>query len=191
MSFFSSLPEDAGPPHVFRAYPELHHHWSDMSQVLMNGSSPLSPAEREMILAFAADVAGCPFAYIAHCGVAYAWGVEEGLIDKPLDDLADAPVEVRLKPLLAFVRKLTLKLSEMTPADADAIFDAGWQKQALHDSIPITARMCFMQRLAEGHRFKPWTKDAARKHAEQRVKPGYFRHYPELSEPDRRCTPDG
>ena len=51
MSFFKSLPDDAGPP---------------------AGPSPLSQGERELIFAFAAGVTGCQFVYVAHAEVAYA-----------------------------------------------------------------------------------------------------------------------
>src|SRR5438093_12788646 len=114
MSFFKSLPEDAGPANVFATYPEIYKLWSEMSQALMNGPSPLSQGERELILAYAAGVAGCKFVYVAHSEVAYAWGVENGLIERLLEDPETAAVETRLKPLLAFVRKLTLTPGEMS-----------------------------------------------------------------------------
>lgn len=178
MPFFRSLPERAGPPNVFTAYPEIYLPWSEMSQALMNGPSPLTPGERELIFAFAAGTAGCRYVYAAHAAVAYAWGVEDGLIEKLLKDIDAAPVEPRLKPILAFVRKLTLTPSEMKQADADAVFDAGWDEKALHDAIAVTARMCFMQRLTEGYGFAPMPPEVARKHAERRVELGYVNLYP-------------
>lgn len=178
MTFFKSMPENSGPPNVFTTYPELYRLWSEMSQVLMNGPSPLSPGERELILAYAAGVAGCRFVYAAHSEVAYAWGVEEGLLDKLLADLETAPVAAKLKPLLAFVRKLTLTPGEMQQADADAVFAAGWDEKALHDAIAVTARMCFMQRMVEGYGFTPFSKEVARKHAQRRVEKGYVNLYP-------------
>lgn len=178
MPFFKSLPENAGPPAVFKTYPDLYGLWSEMSQILMNGPSPLSPGERELILAFAAGTAGCKFVYAAHSEVAYAWGIKAGLLDELLDDIDSASVEPRLKPLLAFVRKLTLTPGDMTQADADAVFDAGWDEKALHDAIAITARMCFMQRLVEGHGFIPLSPEVAKKHAQKRVELGYVNLYP-------------
>ena len=181
MPFFKSMKENAGPPKVFYTYPELYEPWSVMSEALMNGPSPLSQAERELIFAYAAGVAGCTFVYTAHEAVAYAWGVEEGLLDKLLDDPDSAPVELRLKPLLAFVRKLTLTPGGMTQADADAVFAAGWDEKALHDAIAVTARMCFMQRLVEGHGFIPFSKEVAREHAKNRVEKGYVNLYPKFA----------
>src|SRR6478735_10949020 len=112
MSFFKSLPADAGPADVFTTYPAIYSLWAKMSQALMNGPSPLSQAERELILAYAAGVAGCRFVYVAHSEVAYAWGIERGLLDALLADPDAAPVEPRLKPLLAYVRKLAVSPGE-------------------------------------------------------------------------------
>ena len=190
MPFFKSLPEKAGPPNVFTAYPEIYRLWSEMSQVLMNGPSPLSPGERELILAYAAGTAGCRFVYAAHSAVVYAWGIEEGLLDKLLDDLDTAPIDARLKPLLAFVRKLTLTPGEMAQADADAVFAAGWDEKALHDAIAVTARMCFMQRLVEGYGFVPFSADVARKHAKKRVELGYVNLYPAFAKNDEAAAND-
>ena len=70
-------------------------------------------------------------------------------------------------PCIQFVKKLTLTPADMTQADADAVFDAGWD-EGLHDAIAITARMCFMQRIVEGHGFTPMTREVARERGETR-----------------------
>jgi len=178
MPFFKSHPADAGPPQVFTAYPEIYAAWSKMSEALMNGPSPLGQAERELILAYAAGVAGCRFVCVAHSEVAYARGIESGLIERLLEDFDTTPVEPRLRPLLAFVRKLAVTPSAMTQADADAVFAAGWTEQALHDAIAVTARAAFMQRLVEGHGFVPMTREHAAKRARQRIERGYVNLYP-------------
>lgn len=184
MPFFKSLPENAGPPAVFKDRPELYGPWSEMSQALMNGPSALSPGERELILAFTAGVAGCRFVYVAHTEVAHEWGIENGLVERLVENFeaasASASISPRMRPLLGFVRKLTLSPSAMTQADADAVFAAGWDEQALHDAIAVTARMSFMQKLVEGHGFIPLSKDVAREHAKKRVKLGYVNLYPQF-----------
>jgi uncharacterized peroxidase-related enzyme len=177
MPFFKSLPDDAGPPNVFSQYPDLYAAWSKMSEVLMNGPSPLSQAERELILAYAAGVGGCEFVYVAHSEVAYAWGIEQGVVARLVEDLESAPVDSRLKSLLAFVRKLMLMPGEMCEADADAVFAMGWSEHALHDAIAITARAAFMQRLVQGYGFVPLSREAAARHAKRRVERGYVNLY--------------
>lgn len=183
MPFFKSLPDRAGPPAIFETYPEIYGPWSAMSEAVMNGPSPLSQGERELILAYAAGAAGCDFVCIAHSEVAYAWGIEEGLVERLLEDPETAPVAPKLQPLLAFVRKLSVTPGEMTQDDADVVFAAGWEEQALHDAISITARAAFMQRLVEGHGFIPLSKDVARKHAARRVDLGYVNLYPAFAKP--------
>ena len=177
MPFFKSLPENAGPPSIFTTYPELYRPWSEMSQALMNGPSPLSPGERELIFAFAAGTAGCTYVYAAHSEVAYAWGIEEGTVGRLLEDIETAPVEERLKALLSFVRKLVLTPKALMQADADAVFSSGWDEKALHDAIAIAARASFMQRLVEGYGFTPLSKETARERAKKRVDLGYVELY--------------
>ena len=182
MPFFKSHPADAGPANVFTAYPEIYGLWSKMSEALMNGPSPLTPAERELILAYAAGVAGCRFVCVAHSEVAYARGIPPGLVERLLEDPDKAPVEPRLKPLLAFVRRLAATPGEMTQADADAVFAAGWSEHALHDAIAVTARAAFMQRIVEGHGFVPMSRELAAKRARQRLEHGYVNLYPAFRE---------
>ncbi|MER6563084.1 carboxymuconolactone decarboxylase family protein [Streptomyces sp. NPDC001027] len=177
MPFFASLPEDAGPPNVFVLYPEVYRPWSEMSEALMNGPSSLTQGERELILAYAAGVGGCEFVAGAHAEVAYAWGVERGLVEALLEDLDTAPVGVRLRPLLAYVRKLTLTPGKLAQADAEAVFGAGWDEKALHDAIAVAARAAFMRILVEGHGFAPPSREVAAKHARRRVERGYVNLY--------------
>lgn len=178
MPYFPSLPEDAGPPSVYMKYPEIYGPWSVMSQATMNGPSPLSQGERELILAYASGAAGCDFVAVAHAEVAYAWGIADGLVERLLQDPATAGVAPKLAALLAFVRKLAATPSEITQADADAVFAAGWDEHALHDAIAITARAAFMQRLVQGFGFTPLSRDVAARHAHKRVERGYVNLYP-------------
>lgn len=182
MPFFKSMKADAGPPAIFAKYPELYRPWAQMSEELMNGPSPLSRGERELILAYAAGAAGCRFVCVAHSEVAYALDIERGAVERLLEDPATAPVDARLKPLLAYVRKLMTIPSAMSQSDADAVFAAGWDEQALHDAIAITARAAFMQRLVEGHGFVPMSQEQAAHRAKQRVERGYVNLYPAFRE---------
>ena len=177
MPFFKSLPENAGPPSIFTKYPDIYEPWSHTSQAMMNGPSPLSQGERELILAYAAGAAGCTFVFVAHKEVAYAWGIQEGLLDQLLENADTAPVEPKLKPLLAFVHKLAVTPGEVSQSDADAVFAAGWDEKALHDAIAITARAAFMQRLVQGHGFIPLSKEVAVSHAKKRIEHGYVNLY--------------
>lgn len=181
MPFFPSVADDKGPGHVFAERPEIYGHWAKMGQEIMNGPSALSPGEREMIAAFVVGLLDCRYAYVAHSAAAYAWGIEDGLVQKLLDDFDAAPVEDRFRPLLAFIRKLATAPTTLEQADADAVFAAGWDETALHDAIAVCARMSFMNRLVEGYGFIPMTPERARERAEERVNIGYENLYPDLN----------
>ena len=122
------------------------------------------------------------FVYGAHSEVAYLQGIENGLLDCLLENLDTAPIDARLRALLTFVRKLALTPSAMSQVDVDTVFQAGWDEQALHSAIVITARAAFMQRLVEGHGFTPLSKEVAIKHAKRRVEKGYVNLYPAFRE---------
>ena len=48
------------------------------------------------------------------------------LFERLMDEIDTAPVDEKLKPILHYVRKLTLTPSRMVQADADAVYAAGW-----------------------------------------------------------------
>lgn len=177
MPYFKSLPENAGPPSVFKQYPEIYRPFSEMSQAMMNGESPLSRGERELILAFAAGSMGCNFVVTGHSEVAYQLGIERGLIESLLQDFDKAMVSDKLRPLLAYVKKLAAAPNEVGQSDVDAVFEAGWDDHALQDAIAITGRAAFMHRLIAGHGFNPLDPAVAKKHAIKRVEHGYVNLY--------------
>lgn len=182
MPFFPSLAANAGPPAVYTKYPEVYGPWSQMSEAMMNGPSPLSRPERELIFSYAAGAAGCTYVCIAHSEVAYASGIERGLVERLLADADSVDVGARLKPLLAFVRKLAATPNEMVQADADAVFAAGWEEEALQHAIGITARAAFMHRLTDGHGFIPFSREIAAEKAKKRLEKGYVNLYPAFAD---------
>ena len=151
MPFFPSLPDDATTKHVFTAHPEIYSHWVQVSQEILRGSSPLTPAQRELIGAYVSSLNACQYCYGGHRAAAELFGVPPQTIDGVIQDLATAPVEDKLRPVLAFAKKLTLTPTRMTQADADAVFAAGWDEAALHSAIAVCCLFNFMNRLVEGH----------------------------------------
>ena len=180
MPFFKSHDESSGPGNVFSAYPEIYRHWAEMGQQLINGPSPLTPGEREMIQAFVAGLIDCRYAYVAHTAAAVARGIEAGVVEKLVANVDTAPISAKLKPLMAFVKKLALTPTSVGQGHADAVFAVGWNERALHDAIAITARMTFMSRIIHGHGFTPMTPERARANAEHRAEVGYVALYPSL-----------
>jgi uncharacterized peroxidase-related enzyme len=174
------LPADAGPPSIYNQYPKIYEPWAQMSEALMNGPSPLSQGERELILAYASGVCGCEFVQVAHSEVAYAWGIDRGLVEELLVEPDTAAVEPRLKVLLDFVRKLAASPTAMAQADIDAVLQAGWSEHALHDAVAVTARAVFMHRLIAAYGFTPMAREAAARKAKKRIELGYVNLYPKF-----------
>lgn len=182
MPFFKSLLPNAGPPVIYNKFPDIYGPWSSMSEAMMNGPSPLSKAERELIFSYAAGASGCTYVYIAHSEVAYAAGIERGVLEQLMEDPAKAAVSDKLRPLLAYVRKLAATPNEVTQADVDAVLAAGWEEEALHHAIGITGRAVFMHRLTAGHGFIPITREEAAVRAKKRLEKGYVNLYPAFAE---------
>lgn len=151
MPFFPSLPDDASTVEIFAAHPDIYRYFGDVVNAILRGPSPLTPGERELIGAFVSGVNSCDYCAGGHRAAAEAFGIDHAVFDALMQDIASAPVSDRLKPLLAYVLKLTKTPSRMVQADADAVFRAGWDEKALHDAIAVCCHFNFMNRLVAGH----------------------------------------
>lgn len=155
MAYLPSLPADAVLLDVFRAYPDTARPLLAYHELVLRGPSPLSVAEREFIAAYVSGLNSCTYCHGIHTVTAQACGVRAGAVpaavaDLDTADLDTAGVDPRLEPLLRYVGKLTRTPSEMTAADATAVFDAGWDERALHDAVLVCALFNFMNRMVDG-----------------------------------------
>lgn len=151
MSYLRSLPAETTLLQVFQAHPDPARHLLDLHEVLMRGeSSPFTPGERELIAAYVSGVNSCRYCHGIHTITAEAFGVPEGLLAAAVADLDSAPVDEKIRPVLAYVGKLTRTPSLMTGDDAEAVFAAGWDERALHDAVLVCALFNFMNRMVEG-----------------------------------------
>jgi uncharacterized peroxidase-related enzyme len=169
MPFFPSMPEDATTKHIFTAHPGIYSHWARVCEAILRGASPLTPAERELIGAYVSSLNACQYCYGGHRAAAELFGVPPETIEHLIRDLTSAPIEGKLRPIFAYVKKLTLTPARMTQADADAVFAAGWDETALHSAIAVCCLFSFMNRLVDGHGIEADQKafgDRGRKHVE-------------------------
>jgi len=139
MALLRSLPENATLADLRRTYFDLLEKLPPYGHRLMRGPSPLTPGERELIAAFVSGVNSCRYCHGARSLVARAFGVDETVLAASLDNTDVALVDARLKPTLRYVRKLTETPSRMTAADAAAVYDAGWNDEALLHAIAVCA----------------------------------------------------
>jgi uncharacterized peroxidase-related enzyme len=151
MPFFPSLPDDAGTRHIFQRNPQRFRAFSEFSQHVLRGDSPLAPGMRELLGAYVSALNECLYCAGGHIATAHRFGVEPGLLEELLKDIATAAIEPVFKPLFHYVRKLTMAPYKMSQCDADAVFAAGWTEQALEDAIMVCCAFNFMNRLVHGY----------------------------------------
>lgn len=151
MPFLPSVLADDKVPHVLAKFntgtgrPLVEYH-----EALLRGDSPFTVAERELMAAYVSGVNACRYCHGAHTAAAKQFGVPEQLIATLLTDPAAAAVDPKLLPVLRFLKKLTLSPTEMTQADAGAVYAVGWTERALYDAIQICCLYNFMNRFVEG-----------------------------------------
>lgn len=149
MPHLPSLPADARLLDVFRRQPATSRPLLAYHEALLRGPSPLSVAERELIAAYVSGLNQCRYCHGVHTAAAEAFGVAPGRLQDLLADL-EGTAEPKLKPLLAYAQKLTLTPSRITAADAEAVYAAGWDEQALFDAVSVCALFNLMNRLVDG-----------------------------------------
>jgi uncharacterized peroxidase-related enzyme len=155
MPFFSSLPPKAKVGDIFKLKPEARRAQGEFGRVIMRGESPLTPAERETIAAYVSHLNRCDYCYGGHSELAKNMGADAAIFEKIADDVDTIPIDEKFKSILRFAKKLTLEPASISDADAKAVFDAGWDEQALHDAILVICRFNFMNRLTLGHGLDP------------------------------------
>ncbi len=150
MALFPSLPEIPHLGDTFKRFPKGLIHLLKYHDVFLREESELSIAQRELIAAYVSGLNKCEFCQTAHDLAARAFGVEEELLQQLHDNFATAPVEEKMRPILAYVAKLTSAPIKLVSADAQAVYDAGWSEDALYDAIVVCALFNFMNRIVEG-----------------------------------------
>lgn len=147
---FPSLPEQPQLADVFRRFPHTAPPLLDYHDRLLRDPSPLTVGQRELIAAYVSGLNACTYCHGAHVLAASSFGIDEGLFEGLIADIDSSSVEERMKPILAYVGKLTRSPSRMVAADAQAVYDAGWDEQSLFDAISVCALFNFMNRIVEG-----------------------------------------
>lgn len=155
MPFFPSLPADAGIGQLWSINPDMSKPFHEWGKAIMRGNSPLSAGQREFIAAFVSAINGCDYCYNGHSQMAVNLGADRSILEEAIGDIDASAVEDNFKPVLHFVKKLTLQPSGMTQADADGVYAAGWDERALQDIILVACRFNFMNRLSLAHGLDP------------------------------------
>lgn len=150
MALLPSLPEPAHLADLFGAYPDNVKPLMNYTDGIMRTPGETSLADRELIAAFVSALNECTFCAGSHLIYAEAYGIDPAVLDALLADVGSAPVDERLKPLLAYAAKLNTLPSRLTSADAEAAFAAGWSEKGLYEVIQVCGLFNLMNRLVQG-----------------------------------------
>jgi uncharacterized peroxidase-related enzyme len=112
--------------------------------------SPLGKGTRELIIAYTSDLNQSESCYKPHKSLFKELGIDESVYGQLKLDIDSAKVDEKLKPIIRFVKKLTLTPDQITQADVNSIYEVGWDESALLDMVRLCAVVNCMNRLAMG-----------------------------------------
>ncbi len=150
MPFLKSLPQTAHLADLFRRFPDNVEPLMRYTDGVLRAPGSLSVAEREMIATYTSGLNACTFCHGSHKVYAALFGFDADLMDAMLEDFDKAPIDAKMRPLLDYVRKLNDLPSRLTEADAQAVYDAGWDEKALFEAVQVNGLFNMMNRIVEG-----------------------------------------
>ena len=150
MGFLKSLGETPHLYDVMNTSPRMAVYLFKMTDEIMLVEGPLNDKERELIAAYVSGLNACSFCYRGHKAIAEMFGVEEGLIDELVEDLESVEIDGKIKAALRYSKKVTENASKLVAGDADALYAAGWDENALMNIVEICALFAMYNRLADG-----------------------------------------
>ena len=150
MPFLPSLPDPAHLSDLYSRFPDNVQPLMIYTDGLLRAEGELSVGERELIATYVSALNACTFCTGAHRAYAEVFGIDAGLIDALIEDVESAPVDDRLRPVLAYVAKLNSLPSKLVQRDAQAVYDAGWSEVALYEAVQVCALFNMMNRIIEG-----------------------------------------
>lgn len=158
MSFFPSIIGAADVVALFKRFPKsvkplLEYH----DIVLRDENSAFSIGERELIAAYLSSLNNCEYCFTAHRRYAEAFGIDGALFGAMEVLLDSTALPANMVSILEYARKLTLQPALLKQDDADAVFAAGWNDDALFEAVSICALYNFMNRIVEGAGIKTYS----------------------------------
>ena len=144
-------PEMPGIRGLMAFKPETGRKLSELAQALLRGTSSLAPGERELLATYVSSRNDCTFCTRSHAAAArHLLGEEAHLAHAVIADVDSAPVDARLRALLAIAGKVVVSGKNVTPEDVHAARAAGADDVAIHDAVLIAAAFCMFNRYVDG-----------------------------------------
>jgi uncharacterized peroxidase-related enzyme len=145
-------------PNVLRLYALRPSHllaWNAHYEEAMKGESGLTKVEREMIAVVVSVANDCAYCMSAHSAALRKLTRDAALADAIAADHTTAPVEPRVRAMLDYAVKLTLRIKEVDESDVDALRAAGWSDEDVMDIAEVTGIFNMSNRMASGLGWAP------------------------------------
>jgi len=169
MSFVSKISEEQAGPELKPLYEQIREHYGflpnyfqalrpapqaierhrDFANVVLRAGA-LPATLKEQIMVVVSGINSSSYCVAAHMELLRRLGVEKQLGRKLATDYGTAPVGNREMALFRFADKLTRNPSDIERADAEAVFQAGWDEAALVEIVLTVAWANFVNRVAFG-----------------------------------------
>jgi len=150
MSYLPSSPDLENIAGLLAKYPRRGILLFKLMEEIKGCFSPLSKGMRELIMFYTSDLNHSESSYKANKSLCKELNIDESIYAQLKVDIESAKVDEKLKPILRFVKKLTLTPDQITQADINPIYEIGWDEHALLDTVRLCAVMNCMNRLTMG-----------------------------------------
>jgi uncharacterized peroxidase-related enzyme len=145
-------------PNVFRALarrPRELRAFLDYHDALMERDSPLSKAERELVIVATSGANHCTYCVVAHGAILRVRSKEPELADHVGINPYGAELDPRRRAIVDLALALALDSASLSEDDLDAARDAGLSEEEIWDIGAITALFAMSNRLAHLTALKP------------------------------------
>lgn len=147
-----ALQEDLPGMRALQTYrPETAGPLNQLANTLLRGPHTLSPGDRELIGAFVSSLNDCYYCQSIHGAVAARhFGGDENLVAQTKLDFEKAPLNEKLKALLAIAAKVQQGGKQVTSEVIARARKAGATDLEIHDTVLIAAAFCMFNRYVDG-----------------------------------------
>jgi uncharacterized peroxidase-related enzyme len=131
--------------------PETGEHLYKLAQVLLRDSSPLSPAERELIATHVSARNNCIFCMSSHAAAARElYDEHREVVDCVIENVSNPFLTDKMKALLNIAGKVQQNGKLVTPEDIGEARKHGAQDRDIHDTVLIAATFSMFNRYVDG-----------------------------------------
>lgn len=135
---------------LFQIHPAIAGPIGELTQVLLHAPHSLSRGDRELIGARVSALNDCTFCRTSHAAIACCHLGDDGLVDAVIRDPETAPIDEKLKSLLAIAAAVQRGGRAVTEDDVHRARTAGASDVELHDTVLIAAAFCMFNRYVDG-----------------------------------------